>query len=589
MSKKIKLTEEQIVAIEKYLRDGGTVRGAAREVLGKESRESTIRAGISSGLLLGDGFSSEEVLVTDQLVEMLRLHEQDNVSFKNLSNMFGISKPAVKRFFSKKTYKGFWESYNEKGIAAGETKDPTHKRKVLSGKKYVITSAQNNTFVHDKFLKSLLQYCDENDAELLVSTFHYNKNGFQNGSDKEVWFDPKIREYIVDESCLIGEDLVFCGELNILPTAVNPLSGLHNYTNEMSAIIPHAKLQVESLATGQDVHAKIMYTTGAVTQRNYVQMKAGQKAEHHHCFSALIVEVDTGGDWFVRQLNAESDTGEFYDLTKKYTPTGSYFEEDSVEAINWGDIHAAKINKMVKDISWGDSGDSIINVLKPKKLLAHDTMDMCYKNHHGIGDPYFIFQMFSHKTESVEEEIGLTVDILKDMAGKCEELVVVESNHDLAIERYLKEQDYRKDPLNAIFFLKMQLNNYQKMFDKKQLSTFKDACDIVTGYGMPSNIRFLTTDESYKVVDIECGSHGDRGSNGTRGSVNSFQKQGIKYNIGHGHSFCVKDGVWMAGACMSAEESGYAKGASSWSFTHIITYKNGKRTGITIKGGKWRA
>ena len=43
MSKKIKLTEEQIVAIEKYLRDGGTVRGAAREVLGKESRESTIR------------------------------------------------------------------------------------------------------------------------------------------------------------------------------------------------------------------------------------------------------------------------------------------------------------------------------------------------------------------------------------------------------------------------------------------------------------------------------------------------------------------------------------------------------------------
>ena len=44
MSKKIKLTEEQIVAIEKYLReDGNTIRGAAREVLGKESRESTIR------------------------------------------------------------------------------------------------------------------------------------------------------------------------------------------------------------------------------------------------------------------------------------------------------------------------------------------------------------------------------------------------------------------------------------------------------------------------------------------------------------------------------------------------------------------
>ncbi len=589
MSKIIKLTEEQIVAIENYLReDGNTIRGAAREVLGKESRESTIRSGLASGLILGEGFEAEEVLVPDQLVEMLRLHEQDNTSFKTLAQMFGISRPAVKRFFNKKTYKEFWETHDEKGIAAGETKDPTHKRKVLKGSRYVITSAQNNTFVHDKFLKSLLVYCEENDAELLVSTFHYNKNGFQNGNDKEVWFDPKIREYIIDDSCLIGSDLVFCGELNILPTAVNPLSGLHNYTNEMSAIIPHAKLQVESLATGQDVHAKILYTTGSVTQRNYVQMKAGQKAEHHHCFSALSVELDEDGDWFVRQLNAESDTGEFYDLDRKFTPKGCFFD-NCVEAINWGDIHAAKLNKMVAITSWGDSPKSIVNTLKPKKLLAHDTMDMCYKNHHGIGDPYFLFQMYSHKTESVEDEINLTVDVLKDMAGKCEELVVIESNHDLAIERYLKEQDYRKDPLNAIFFLKMQLNNYQKMFRKERLQTFKDACDIVTEGNMPDNIKFLTTDESYRVVDIECGSHGDRGSNGTRGSVNSFQKQGIKYNIGHGHSFCVKDGVWMAGACMSAEESGYAKGASSWSFTHVITYKNGKRTGITIKEGKWKA
>lgn len=51
MSKKIKLTEEQIVKIEEYLRNGGTVRGAAREVLGKESRESTIRYYIRKGIV----------------------------------------------------------------------------------------------------------------------------------------------------------------------------------------------------------------------------------------------------------------------------------------------------------------------------------------------------------------------------------------------------------------------------------------------------------------------------------------------------------------------------------------------------------
>ncbi len=62
MSKRIKLTEEQIVAIENYLReDGNTIRGAAREVLGKESRESTIRQYIRKGIIGLGGEGEVEV------------------------------------------------------------------------------------------------------------------------------------------------------------------------------------------------------------------------------------------------------------------------------------------------------------------------------------------------------------------------------------------------------------------------------------------------------------------------------------------------------------------------------------------------
>lgn len=586
MSKKIKLTEEQIVAIEKYLREDGTVRGAAREVLGKESRESTIRAGISNGHILGDGFASEEVLVIDQLVEMIRLHDQDNVSFKNLSKMFGISRPAVKRFFSKKTYKEFWESYNEKGIAAGETKDPTHKRKILSGKKYVITSAQNNTFVHDKFLKSLLQYCDKNNAELLVSTFHYNKNGFQNGSDKEIWFDPKIREYIIDESCLIGKDLVFSAELNILPTAVNPLSGLQNYTNKLSAIVPHTKLQLESLPTPKNEPAKLMHTTGTVTQRNYVQMKAGQKAEHNHVFGALVVEVDKDDDWFVRQLVAESDTGCFYDLDKYYTPKGC-IQDLPVEAINWGDIHAAKLDTLVAEASWGDSEGSMVSCLRPKYLFLHDIFDHKFRNHHSIKDPYFLFKMFVDGTESVESEVLLTTKVIESMIDKCEEVVVVSSNHDLALERWLKEQNYKTDPVNALFFLQMQYLNYKSMEQGVELETFKTACNLVNP--KTEDVTFLKEDESFVICeDIECGQHSHLGNNGGRGSVRAFQMQGGRFNIGHSHSANIKDGVYQAGVS-GKMDMGYNKGGSSWSHSHIVTYKNGKRCIVTLKDGKWRA
>lgn len=586
MSKKIKLTEEQIVKIEILLQEGGSIRNAAREVLGNEKRESTIRNYIRKGVILGEGFSSEEILIEDQLVELLRLHEQDGVSLKQLSNIFGISKSAVKRFLSGTTYESFWDAHSEKGIAAGETKDPTHKRKILKGSRYVITSAQNNTFVHDKFLKSLLKYCEENGAELLVATFHYNKNGFQNGADKEVWFDPKIREYIVDESCLIGNDLVFCAELNILPTAVNPLSGLQNYTNKLSAIVPHAKLQLESLPTPKCEPAKLMYTTGTITQRNYVQMKAGQKAEHNHVFGAIIAEVDNEGDWFVRQLVAESETGNFYDLNKYYTPNRVECG-CPVEAINWGDVHAAKLDKEVAEASWGDSNNSMISCLNPKYLFLHDIFDHKFRNHHNIKDPYFLYKMFVDGTESVEEEVLLTTKVIEKMVGKCEEVVVVSSNHDLALERWLKEQNYKTDPVNALFFLQMQYLNYKSMQQGEVLETFKTACNLVNPKTKP--VTFLKEDESFIICkNIECGQHSQNGNNGGRGSIRAFQMQGGRFNIGHSHSANIKDGVYQAGVSGKID-MGYNKGGSSWSHSHIVTYQNGKRSIVTLKTGKWRA
>lgn len=85
MSKRIKLTEEQIVAIEKYLRDGGTVRGAAREVLGKESRESTIRQYIRKGIIDLEG---EEDLIEDDNISEDQLEvlcEHPDFSISNLA------------------------------------------------------------------------------------------------------------------------------------------------------------------------------------------------------------------------------------------------------------------------------------------------------------------------------------------------------------------------------------------------------------------------------------------------------------------------------------------------------------------------
>lgn len=525
-------------------------------------------------------------LSADTILEVIRLTNQEGLTSRQIGETLGISKSTVGNILRGEVHSALLESIEDKPIAAGEIHSPEVFRKGLAGQKFVFTSAQNNTFVHDKFLQCLRTYCQEENAELVVGTFHYNKSGFQKGGQEGDWYDPKIREYILDESREVFEGLLWCGELNILPTAANPLSGFHSYTGSSCGIVPHAKMQLESLPSPKhSVQPRMLYTTGAVTQRNYVDMKAGQKASYHHVFGAVVAEIDSQGDWFVRQLVCDSDTGEFYDLDKKYLPT-RVETNCTLEAVNYGDIHAAKVDVEVAAASWGTKAGSILEELKPKYQFLHDVFDHKNRNHHNVGDPYFLYKMYVNGTESVEEEVAFTSNLIASMERDFSETIVVESNHDLALQRWLKEQDYKKDPINAEFFLTLQLATYQHIKSGTPFSVFEYACNQ---FNELPRTTFLSTDESFKVCgDIECGSHGHNGNNGARGGVRAFQMQGIRSNTGHSHSAMIKDGCYVAGVSGKLD-MGYNKGGSSWSQSHILTYKNGKRTIVTLKNGKWKA
>lgn len=494
----------------------------------------------------------------------------------------------VRRVWSEYCLKGHYRGYTGSSpIATGVVESPTVSRKKAKGKRFVITSAQNNTHIHEQFFQSLLQYCDHTDAELMVSCFYYNKNGFQNGGRESAWFDSRLTPYLVNESIQLAEGLVFNGELNILPTARNPLSGFDTYNGDQSGIIPHVKMELQPLPSPKYEESRALYTTGTLTKRNYIQQKAGQLAEWDHIFGAVVVEIADDGTWFVRQLHAESSTGEFYDLTNKYTPKGVSKDKSSVSAIQFGDIHKDKLRQEVADMCWGKEG-SIAHELCPDYLLLHDIHDHSRRNHHNIKDGYFLFKQFHSKKECVREEVMDAVVMLEDMSKHHGQVVVVESNHDLALERWLQEQDYRKDPVNSLFFLEMQLENYRQLSEGRELQTFKTACEMVRGKPF-ENVTFLKTDEPFRLHGIEMGQHGHNGNGGTKGSAQAFRKQGIKFNIGHSHAPLIKGGIYQAGACMLVEDAGYAKGGNGWAVGHIITYKNGKRTIVTCKNGKWRA
>lgn len=467
--------------------------------------------------------------------------------------------------------------------------------------RYIFTCAQSNTKLHEEVWASLNALADHYGASIHVSTFTYDvgaygvksvKRGKVKLSDGEPWYDERIMPHILDESVCVAPGLVWCGEMNILPTAVRPLSGFEAYTGRKSGIFPHPKFAMESIASGKYEGAKFNYTTGTVTQRNYIAKKAGQKADFHHGYGGLLVEVDDTGAWWCRQLNADSD-GVIYDLDLRATAL-CVTAGHRAEGITWGDIHVGSVPKAVLDASWGDGG--ICDTLKPRHQFFHDVLDFRSRNHHDARNHIANFSKWIEGKDDVVEEMRAVAEFLTKTSYRTwSTSVVVDSNHDNALTRWLREGDYRSDAKNAIFFLKSTLELYTSMVEaNNRFHLLEWAVRELAGGSVPSKaVRFLRPDESYILCrdahgGIECGMHGHAGPNGARGSLRSFARMGRKSNTGHGHAAGIEDGAYRAGITGALDQK-YNVGPSSWSHSHIVTYANGKRAIITQWGHKWRA
>jgi hypothetical protein len=514
------------------------------------------------------------------IVNALLLHGSIEKAYQSV-RAEGISRKAVREEAQKR------DGLNS--IAGGAVEAPDATRPQAAGKRFVFTVAQNNTKLHEGFWRSLTRFVQDRDAVLMVGKTRYNKQGFQNftrDTDKQndVWFDPRLEPYFVNNSVQIAPDLVWCGELDILPTADRPFSGLKTYARGASAIMPHVKVQLESGPTMKNQPPRFLYTTGAVTLRNYIQRKAGQKAAFHHIFGALYVEIDEDGAWFARHLIADRH-GTFYDFTDHYTPDG--IERGCrVTGINWGDLHAELEAPEFRTVS-----NKMLDDLKPEVQFANDLSDFRPRNHHNLKDPYHMADQFHNGIDLVENGLLVAWNQLQRLYRPWCQTVVVESNHDQALEKWLANPAGHMDGANAYYWHKLNYYIHERIKEGKDHFVFEHA---LREFGDLPNVSFLREDDSFLIaVDetgqgIECGLHGHRGPNGSRGSSAALRNIGVRINKGHDHSASIIDGVYSAGVSATLD-MGYNKGPSSWSWSHIVTYPNGKRAIITQRGNKYRA
>jgi len=152
--------------------------------------------------------------------------------------------------------------------------------------------------------------------------------------------------------------------------------------------------------------------------------------------------------------------------------------------------------------------------------------------------------------------------------------------------RWVNEVSHIDEPNidNAIFLLDSQLKVTKALArGDHDFDILEDVCREV---GIPKSVKFLKTDQPYVVNRVENGSHGDRGINGSRGSIKGFTKVGIKYTIGHSHTTGIIEGVYQNG-CLCDLNADYTSGPSSWSHSSTIQYSSGTRSIITCINGSY--
>lgn len=470
-------------------------------------------------------------------------------------------------------------------VPAAEAEPTTRYARPLTATRYLITSAQNATPVHVGFLASLKTAAAALRAELVVIPLRYKNPTSvwtKNQESDERWA-PELEPYLFNVRRKLNANLVLCADVKVQVTATRPLTGFESLTGAESCIIGSPKMQLRSVAAPSNRYAKLLTTTGACTKRNYTDTKAGKLGDFHHYLGAIVVELDGRGFRFW-QVNADRITGEFTHLDRHYTPTGDRPAPPALGLV-MGDTHARLACPKVDAAIFGPGG--IVEALQPQVLVWEDVFDGYSCNPHHLGNPFVAAAKHQAGFGNVREEVEFTVDyIAKRTVGRRS--VVVPSNHDNFLSRWVAATDWRQTPGNAKFYLETAAAMLASVRMGPGGAEYEDPFAYwVERLKGKAAIRCLGKDESFRLADNECGLHGDKGPDGARGTLANLSRLGTKTITGHGHAPGIQEGGYRVGTNATLRME-YMSGPSSHLPAECVVYATGKRSLLFVIDGRWR-
>lgn len=468
-------------------------------------------------------------------------------------NKYNISERTVRRWIKKLGY-SFYNDQDSDHLAKAKA------RVYDTSKKYhIITWAQNATPVHTEFLKNLLAYKNFLDAELHIIAGRY-KNPTSVFSDKDQdWWDNSVVEYISVLRHNIHPYVSILGDIKVQPTALEPLSGFEGITGDSTSILGHPSTHFRSLPVLEGTPHKFLATTGAVTIPNYTDSKVGKRSEFHHTYGCIIIELKNKDTFFIRQISATPD-GAFYDL-HNHVINGGVSSINKIPCYVFGDIHAAHMDHGVFNETI-----KLFDRLTPEHVILHDVLDGDSVNHHERKNPIKVYQRIITGRHLVKKEIDTTLAVIDALLDY--KPVIVSSNHNDWLDRWIVDQDWKKDVENSLIYMELT----QALLSDPNS---KGALPYLIKKKFQDQVLCLGRDESFKILGWELANHGDKGTHGSKGNLTQYSKLSTKVIVGDYHQPGRKLGVMSVGT-YSKLRLGYNVGPSAWANSGAIIHPNGK-------------
>ena len=486
---------------------------------------------------------------------------------------------------------------NNKGISQIIDEQMANAKKpLIQNAVYFISGAQCHTLVHEQLLQNMEVYAKYKNA--IIYIIPYQTNNPRVIRQVEGW-DERIREYLNSSNMIINNVINYIGDINILPTAKNPLTGLVPFSGDEEikthVIIGSPKYHIETLKRFESFEKQpinnilTLRSSLSITQPNYSNQKNNYIAELHHTNGFNIIEFDENGVAFIRDISCDKETGSFYDLDV-LVEDGVVKKNNEISGMVVGDIHSGN-----QEVGVLDATISMIKDLKIKDVVLHDVMDGSSINHH---EGYDITKKLNNSiigADSLEDELADVDDVINQFLNiKDISLHFAKSNHDDFINKWLNQvKSHVNAGVNALYYLNFSTmsvtygNKIRKMFDngeinKIEMKEMKNKFNHFREYIKEKYPQINIIDCDLKIKSWECGLHGHIGINGSRANTRQYANTtNDKIIKGHDHTPTRINGVISVGTT-SRLRLGYNEGPSSWGHANAIIHKNGKAQLIYI-------